>query len=194
MNKRNIVIIGSSAGGPHILGQIFQGMLRLRTSLILIQHMPRFINHSLCDHLGAETEMTVKLADNKEMLESGVMYVAPSEIHIKLALNERIVLEHGDKVNYVCPSIDVAMMSLRPDPHVQFIGVILSGMGRDGARGISHIKKLGGTTIAQDKESSVIFGMPDEAIQTGDVDWILNPSQIRDKLIAAVGWDRKKYL
>ncbi|MBN1892926.1 chemotaxis protein CheB [bacterium] len=194
MERRKIVIIGSSAGGPHVLGEIFRGMPKLRASLILIQHMPRFINQSLCDHLRAETEMTVKMAEHKEGLEPGVLYVAPSEIHIKIALNERILLERGDKVNFVCPSIDVAMMSLRPDPEVQFMGIILTGMGRDGAKGISHIKKLGGITIAQDKESSVIFGMPDEAIQTGHVDWILNPSRIRDKMIASTGWDRKKYL
>ena len=116
-----------------------------------------------------------------------MIYLAPSETHLFLADNKIIRLQDGEKVNYVCPSADVTMKSLAWDLDVLFVGVVITGMGRDGADGIAHIKKIGGTTIAQDEKTSPIFGMPREAIRTGCVDFILQPDAIRRKLIELAG-------
>ena len=108
-------------------------------------------------------------------------------MHLKIVNNVQIKLEKSKDVNYVCPSIDVAMESLKKDNAKKFLGVILTGMGKDGAQGLSYIKKIGGTTFSQDQDSCVIYGMPQAAYKTGDVDFVLTPEEIRDRLIKMIG-------
>lgn len=192
MTKHKIVIIGSSGSGLHFLKLIFEKMPKLEGSVVLIQHMPGYVNLSVRDNLAAQTEMTVKIAEEGEALQSGTLYIAPSEVHLKIEYNERIRLGGSEKVNFVCPSIDVAMMSLGNNIHTDLIGVLLSGIGDDGIQGIAHIKQLGGMTIALAKDDSAITGMAEEAVAMGSVDWVLNPSQIRNKLMATLGWEVKK--
>ena len=187
MKPQNIIIIGSSAGGPRILKNIFQDLSLLDSAIIIIQHMPKFVNESLCDNLNNLTEMSVVIAHDGEELQSGTVYIAPSEVHLELEKNDKIKLSKSEKINYVCPSVDVTMRSLVKLSDSRIIGVVLTGMGRDGANGITHIKHIDGITIAQDEKSSIIYGMPKEAIQTGQVDWVLNPQQIKSKIIELVG-------
>jgi two-component system, chemotaxis family, protein-glutamate methylesterase/glutaminase len=183
----NIIVIGSSAGGPRALKWIFTGLPRLDAGVIVVQHMPKFINESLRDSLSSVTSMSVSIAEDNAALESGRVYIAPSEVHLTVSENRMLRLLRGDKVNYVCPSADVTMKSLAWDLGVRFVGVVITGMGRDGADGIAHIKRIGGSTIAQDEKTSSIFGMPREAIRTGCVDFILPPDDIRRKLVDLVG-------
>jgi two-component system chemotaxis response regulator CheB len=184
MNKCNMAIIGSSGAGLPILTSIFQNMPRLPGSVILIQHMPSYINQAVCNGLATITDMYVKIAEQDEHLRPGTIYVAPSELHLRLVRNNLIRLVGGEKVNYVCPSIDVAMTSLVKSPDFSPMGILLSGVGDDGAKGISHVKGLGGTTIVLDKKTTIISGMADGAVATGDVDFVLAPDQIREMLIA----------
>ncbi len=183
----NIVVIGSSAGGPRILKELFNGLPLLNCSIILVQHMPKFVNDSLTKHLAQLTDMSVKIAENGERIKRGKIYVAPSEQHLELVNNRTIRLFRGKKVNFVCPSIDVTMKSLKKMSDDKIIGIILTGMGRDGAEGISHIKAIGGVTIAQDEETSIIYGMPKEAFKTGNIDLVLSPVKIKEKLIEFLG-------
>jgi two-component system, chemotaxis family, protein-glutamate methylesterase/glutaminase len=185
--KRNLVIIGSSAGGPRVLNSLFEGMPRIDTAVLIVQHMPKFINHSLAKDIAHRTAMTVGLAEDEDILEHGQVLFAPSEVHCGLIDNRRISLFAGEKVNYVCPAVDVTMRSLARDTETDIVGVILTGMGKDGAKGIAHIKSIGGTTIAQDEKSSPIYGMPREAFLTGQVDFVLDPDQIREFLIKRFG-------
>jgi two-component system chemotaxis response regulator CheB len=181
--SKNIVIIGASAGGPRILKTIFNQFPLLKCCIIIVQHMPKFINEHVRESLDLSTEMDVKIAENEDWLKDGVVYIAPSELQIKLNDNRRIHLFEGEKMNFVCPAVDSVMKSLHKDNNSQFMGIILTGMGRDGADGISHMKRLGAVTIAQNQETSAIWGMPKEAIETGNVDWVLDPEEIRKKLI-----------
>jgi two-component system chemotaxis response regulator CheB len=183
----NIVVVGSSAGGPRILKEICSGMPRLNAGVVLVQHMPKFINQSLRESIARSTAMTVVIAQNGDALENGKVYIAPSERHFKLIRNRHVHLFDGEKVNFVCPSVDVTMLSLKRMDGTKTIGVVLSGMGRDGADGIAHLKSIGGVTVAQNEETSAIFGMPKEAIATGCVDHILSPVEIREKLIQWAG-------
>jgi two-component system chemotaxis response regulator CheB len=182
--SKNIVIIGASAGGPRILKAIFDKLPLLKCCIIIVQHMPKFINEHIRESLDSSTVMHVKIAEDGELLKDGVVYVAPSELQIKLDDNKKIQLFEGEKINFVCPAVDSVMKSLHKDHGSQFMGIILTGMGRDGADGISHMKRIGAVTVAQNQETSAIWGMPKMAIETGDIDWVLNPEDIRKKLIA----------
>ncbi len=187
MQPEHLVIIGSSAGGPRILRDIFKELPRLNASIILVQHMPEFINNSFCRNLDMLTDMRVSLAESGEKIQAGNVYVAPSGKHLVLKDNRRIVLSEGEKVNYVCPSVDVTMLSLQKQTDIDYYGVILTGMGSDGMEGIQHIKDIGGKTIAQDESTSIIFGMPRMAIETGKVDFVLPAQEIPQKLRSFVG-------
>lgn len=183
MYPKKIVLIGSSAGGPRIIREIFSSFPFLDGSIIIVQHMPSFVNQSFCDEINSITDMTVTVAENGDLIKNGNIYIAPSEVHLELINNHKIKLYKGEKIHFVCPSVDVTMKSIIKKIGVKIIGVILTGMGSDGSEGIIHINHIDGTTIAQDEKSSIIFGMPKAAIKTGYIDYILNPYQIRNKLI-----------
>lgn len=97
--------------------------------------------------------------------------------------NQKIVLAEGKRFNFVQPSADLAMKSLSRPLKGKIIGVVLTGMGKDGAEGIRHIKSIGGITMAQDQKSSAIFGMPKAAAETGAVDFVFPPDKIGKKLV-----------
>ena len=158
-------------------------MPRVNASIIIVQHMPKFINETLRESLDTCTAMDVVIAKDGDILQDGVVYLAPSEVHLKLDNNRIITLHMGEKVNFVRPSVDVAMKSIQPNPKTRIIGVVLTGMGKDGAEGIKHIKSIGGITIAQDEETSVIYGMPKAAYETGAVDMVLPPEEIHREII-----------
>jgi two-component system chemotaxis response regulator CheB len=187
MEKQNIVIIGISTGGPKTLREFFDGLPLLDTSIVLVQHMIKCANRSLCSTLNSLTEMEVRIACQGETIKPGVVYFAPSEIHLELTNNKIIQLVNGPKVCYVRPAVDVTMKSVEKTNGDNIIGIIMTGMGKDGTDGISHIKSIGGTTFAQDEETSVIWGMPKAAIGTGHVDYTLSTEGIRNKLISQLG-------
>jgi len=187
MRSYNLVIIGASAGGPRILHEIFSDTPLLNGGIILVQHMPKFVNQAFCENLQRDTALRVKLAEHGEEIESGSLYVAPSEVHLTVRENRFFELMKGDKVNYVCPAIDVTMQSLTNDDSIRKMGIILTGMGSDGAQGICHMKQIGAVTIAQNEETSVVYGMPGQAVKTGCVDFELSPNEIKNKLIAFLG-------
>lgn len=187
MKKQNIVIIGISTGGPKILKEFFDGLPLLDSSIVLVQHMIKCANKSLCETLNRLTEMEVRIACHGETIKPGAVYFAPSEVHLELVNNQIIHLVNSPKVCYVRPSVDVTMKSVRRKPGDNITGIIMTGMGKDGADGISHIKSVGGTTYAQDEKTSVIWGMPKAAIGTGHVDYILSTQGIRNKLISQMG-------
>ncbi len=186
MGCPNLIVIGSSTGGPKILRRLFAGMPPLQAAVVLVQHMPAFVNDSLRRTIAGQTEMDVAIATSGMRLETGRVYVAPSDIHLSLRNNRSILLNQGEKVNFVRPAVDVTMQSIRKDQSRLF-GVILTGMGKDGAEGIRYMKSIGATTFAQDRETSVIYGMPKAAVETGCVDHVHNPEGIRDALIKFVG-------
>ena len=183
MSSRTIVIIGASTGGPQTLRRVLENFPTINNvCIIIVQHMPKHINESIRKSLARVTQMNVKLAEDGDSLKNDVILLAPGDVHLEIVDNQRIRLVDSGKVNFVRPSIDVAMKSLQVNPSINAIGVILTGMGSDGVEGVSHIKQLGGATIAQDRLSCVVFGMPRLATETGDVDFVLSPETIGDKI------------
>jgi two-component system chemotaxis response regulator CheB len=186
-STRTIMIIGSSTGGPRTLETIFAQFPCVDAAIVIVQHMPLHINDSLCRHLAKTTLMKVKIAEDGELVEHGTIYVAPSDVHLKLVGNRTIRLFDDEKVQFVRPSIDVAMTSLEKSGGDRFAGVILSGMGSDGAEGIRHIKAIGGITLAQALRTCAIHAMPRAAFETGKVDQMLPPEGIREQIIRMAG-------
>lgn len=183
----NIAAIGSSTGGPAALRRLFSGMPRLDACFVIVQHMPAFINPQVCGSLQNATDMQVMLAEDGEDLVPGRIIMAPSDVHMHIVDNRHIHLEKGEKVNYVCPAIDVMMMSLQRRRGDSLIAVVLTGIGSDGAAGLRHIKTQGGLTLAQDAETSVIYGMPKAAVETGCVDYEGSPEAICEALVERFG-------
>ena len=192
MNKKtpgthNIIVIGSSTGGTRVLDLLFSELPRLNASIIVIQHIPSFHDRLLAERLDRVSPMKVVLAENGTLLDPSVTYCAPADVHLTLKHNSKIQLCTGECVNFCIPSIDITMKSLKTNAKGVIVGVVLTGMGRDGAEGIAHIKEIGGATIAQDKESSTIYGMPKEAVATCKVDFVLHKKSLAEKLIELVG-------
>jgi two-component system chemotaxis response regulator CheB len=184
--RGNIIIIGASTGGPKTLDKIFTGLPALDAAVLIVQHIAPPIDAMMAKRLNTRTAMDVCLPERGDLLRRGRIYVAPSRIHLKLVSNGRIDLSENGKVSCCRPCIDVAMGSVAEQPG-RVVGVILTGMGYDGAEGIAHLKSIGGVTIAQDEETSTIYGMPRAARETGKVDFGLPHGGIGQKLISLVG-------
>ena len=183
----NVVLIGASTGGLKVLEEMFSLLPVLKAAVVIIQHITPLVDKSFVASLARVSKMPITLGREGQILEAGQVYLAPGGIHTHLAANRSIRLIAGEKVNSVCPSIDVTMKSVVQPAGIRLAGVILTGMGCDGAAGIVHIKQLGGITIAQDQKSSVIYGMPKAAAETGKVDFVLSTDRIAHKLTELFG-------
>lgn len=179
----NLVLIGSSTGGLKVLEELLLQLRPLNAAVVIIQHITPQVDQSFVTSLARVSKMPVSLARNGTAIQSGQVYLAPGGMHLTLIRNSMVHLHAGEKVNSVRPSIDVAMNSVTTPVGSRVAGVILTGMGADGAAGISHLKQLGGVTIAQDQKTSVIYGMPKAAAETGRVDFILPTTRIANKIM-----------
>jgi two-component system chemotaxis response regulator CheB len=182
MASVNLVVIGSSTGGLKVLEELFPRLPVLRAAVIIVQHITPMIDQAFVTSLARVSKMPVNLAHEGQVLREGEVLLAPGGVHLMLVHNTSLHLQVGEKVNSVCPSIDVTMKTLIHPFNGRVAGIILTGMGCDGAEGISHIKHIGGVTIAQDQKTSVIYGMPKAAAETGKIDFILSTDRIADKL------------
>lgn len=187
MPSKNVVVIGISTGGPITLKELFGELPPLNAAIVVVLHITQEMDYRIAGGINAVASMPAALAEDGEFLRRGNIYLAPGGHHLKLDGNLRIALFEGARVNYVQPSVDVTMMSLTRSASGGLVGVIMTGMGKDGAEGIRHVKKIGGTTIAQDQKSSIIYGMPKAAVETGAVDYVLPPKGIANKLVQLVG-------
>jgi two-component system chemotaxis response regulator CheB len=181
MFSGNLLVIGSSTGGPKILETLIPMLKILNAAVVIVQHITPNIDRAFVASLGRKSPMPVVLLKHGDQLETGKIHVAPGGTHLTLVFNQQIKLNTGEPVNSVRPSIDVTMKSL-VKPSGRLVGVILTGMGRDGADGVLHMKQLGATIIAQDQSTSVIYGMPKAAKETGCVDFVLSTERIAVKL------------
>ena len=187
----NLVVIGVSTGGPIALKQFFTDLPPLDAAFVIVLHVPVGMDYKIAKSLEGVASMPVSLAQNGGYAKPGQVYLAPGGLHLSLEGNSRFLLREGPRVNFVQPAADVAMLSLaRPPKGVRLAGVVLTGMGRDGAEGIRHIKSIGGVTFAQERESCAIYGMPRAAVETGAVDFELTPQGIARKLRDLLGGSR----
>ena len=180
---KKVLIIGASTGGPQALSEIvpkFHSTFPL--AVLIVQHLPVGFTKSFSERLGWQTSIAMKEAEDNDLIKPGHAFIAPSGYHT-IVKNGRIKLNKRPKENSVRPSIDVAMSSAAEAYRDKVIGVLLSGMGKDGAEGMKAIKERGGKTIAQDEHTSLIFGMPKAAIEVDAVDKVVPLPDIVDEIM-----------
>ena len=160
-----LVAIAASLGGPKALAQLLSLMPQeLPAPIAICQHISDGFTGGLANWLAAETGHNVVEAKEEEVLEPGTIYVAPSRVHFKVDFPGKVRLDGGPPMQGFRPSCDALLDSVARSFGRRAIGVILTGMGKDGAAGLRSIRDRGGRTIAQDEATSVVFGMPREAI------------------------------
>lgn len=174
---RNIVCIGTSTGGPRALQQVIPNLPGdLQAPVLVVQHMPAKFTKSLADRLNTLSNLEVCEAKHGEILKNGTVYVAPGGYHMVIkSIGRALAIELNDdpSVHGVKPSVDTLYHSLAQLTDYHMIAAILTGMGKDGAQGLVAMKKSCQTfSIAESKESAIVFGMPKAAIETGSIDQI----------------------
>lgn len=182
-----VVAIGVSTGGPQALTSLLSGLpANFPAAIVIVQHMTAGFIDGLADWLRSNTALNICVAKAGERLKNSTVYLAPDTYNLRMSEGPTIILsEPPVKMTHV-PSIDVMMKSVAEVHGPRAIGVILTGMGRDGVDGIIEIKKAGGMTIAQDEKSSAVFGMNKLAIDSGCVDIVAPIDKIAQELIRLV--------
>lgn len=181
------IVIAASTGGPKALTYIITRMPKTTKPIFVVQHMPKNFTESFARRLDDESELTVVEAEDGMTIKGGNVYIAPGGYHMFLEEN-RIVLDDSlPKRLGVRPSADYLFSSASKIYKDRLIGVILTGMGRDGTEGARDIQRMGGYNIAQDEESSVIFGMAESAITSGSINEILSLKDISKKINKILG-------
>jgi two-component system, chemotaxis family, protein-glutamate methylesterase/glutaminase len=177
-----IIIIGSSTGGPHALEKIFSRVSRVPAAIVIVQHLSHSFVPLLCTHIQEVCGAPAVIPSDGDHVCPGKIYVAPGGRHLLLRNNGIFSLSDAEKLHGVRPSIDITMRSLHPESGIRCMGILLTGMGEDGATGIAHIKKLGGITVVQEPGTCAIRSMPLAALATGSVDYTLTPDAIADMI------------
>ena len=182
--KIQIVAIGASTGGPQALKTILQNLpSNLPVPIICVQHISRGFLTGLINWLAHECQLPVKIASYGELPEAGVVYFPPEEHHLELNNMGKFVCSKTPLLGGHRPSITVTFNSVANFYASFAAGILLTGMGRDGADGMMAIAKAGGLTITQNEATSVIFGMPKEAIDLGAAQYILSINDITPVLL-----------
>ena len=170
-----IVVLGASTGGPATVMRLAPGFTRdFPAAVFLVQHMPATFTTQYAAQLAEFTSIRVKEAEPNEPVQPGTLYICPGAQHLRITPTGRIQLDStSGRINGYLPNIDVTMETAAAYAGAMTIGVVLTGMGNDGAAGAKAIRNAGGLVIAQDEATSVIFGMPAEAIKAANVEQVL---------------------
>ncbi len=175
-----VVVLAASTGGPATVMRLAPGFTRdFPAAVILVQHMPASFTTQYATQLAEFTGIRVKEAEPNESLQPGTLYICPGGQHLRVTPSGRVQLDGSSgRINGYLPNIDATMESVAAYAGSMSIGAILTGMGNDGTSGAKAIKAAGGLVLAQDEATSVIFGMPAEAIKAGAVDQVLGIDDI----------------
>ncbi|GGX80059.1 chemotaxis response regulator protein-glutamate methylesterase [Litchfieldella qijiaojingensis] len=189
VSSEKLLIIGASTGGTEAIRAVLEPLPANAPALMITQHMPGGFTRSFAERLNKLCRITVKEAEDGERVVPGHAYIAPGDAHLKLArsgANYVARLDSGPPVNRHRPSVDVLFDSVAQHAGRNAIGVLLTGMGRDGAQGLLRMHQAGSTTLAQDEASCVVFGMPREAIALGGASEVISLEEIAPRLMALV--------
>ncbi len=186
-----LVVIGASAGGPRALSEIMSAFpSSMPAAMVIVQHMPGVFTRSFAARLNSLSGLQVKEAEDGEELLPGKALVAPGGKDLIVTREEgqpgRAQLMDSQNRAGASPHIDTTMITAAEAYGAKTVGVIMTGMGSDGAKGIEKIKKSKGSTIAQDEESCLVYGMPKVAVEKGCVDWVVSLEEIPEKVLELI--------
>lgn len=182
---QRMVIIGSSTGGPNALQQVIPRLPgNLPAAVLVVQHMPPGFTASLANRLNDSSLLEVCEAKDGDLVQDGKVYIAPGGHHMVLRSKTIIGLNQNPPVHSVRPAVDVTMESAVNYYGPKIVGVILTGMGYDGSKGMAALKKAGGKTVAQDEETCVVYGMPRVVVEMGKADKVLPIQKIANEIVA----------
>ncbi len=169
---RRLVVIGSSTGGVEALRYILPALPADLPPIAIVQHIPAYFSKAVAERINGLSAMEVREAADNDPLLPGVCLIAPGDYHMMIVKQDqyRVRLVQTPPVHHCRPAVDVLFRSAAAVAGEHTLGVLLTGMGRDGARGLGAIKEAGGCSLAQNEASSVIYGMPRAAVELGVVD------------------------
>lgn len=171
-NSKKMIAIGASTGGTEALFSILKELPPTLPGIVIVQHIPPVFSKMFAERLDRQTSLRVKEAETGDYVTPGSVLIAPGNMHMavhKLGAKYSIECFVGDKVSGHCPSVDVLFKSVAKDVGKDAVGVLLTGMGSDGAKGLLEMKNAGAYTIGQNERSSVVYGMPRIAFELGGV-------------------------
>lgn len=187
-----VVAMGASTGGPIVLQTILSSLPQdLPVPILIVQHMAAGFTEGFVEWLAHSSKLPICLAAHGELVLPGRAYVAPDGFQMQVDGSGTITLTNGEPENGLRPSVSCLFRSVANAYGRRAVGVLLTGMGKDGAEELKTMKESGAATIAQDKESCVVHGMPGEAIQLGAATYVLSPEGIAAALVDLVGRLRK---
>ena len=183
LSRTRAVAMGASLGGPKTLNVILSHLpAHFPAPILLVQHISEGFVQGFVNWLSQDATVTIKIAEHQEPVQAGTVYVAPDQCHLLAGPGQTVLLSDAPPVRGLRPSVSALFRSMAQEYGAAGVGIILSGMGHDGADELLLMKKSGSLTIAQDEQSCLVFGMPKEAIAIGAVDYVLSPPQIADLL------------
>jgi len=189
----NIIAIGASTGGTEALFSVLKSLPPTLPGIVIVQHIPPVFSRMFADRMNNSTSLHVKEAENGDLVEKGKVLIAPGDKHMlvrKIGSLLKVELNQGEKVNGQRPAVDVLFESVAASCGNRAIGVILTGMGSDGAKGLLAMRKAGAHTIGQDETSSVVYGMPKVAFEIGAVEKQVSLGGIPRAISQALSGDR----
>jgi two-component system chemotaxis response regulator CheB len=189
LSTEKLIAIGASTGGTEAIREVLMRLPADAPGVLIAQHMPPGFTRSFAQRLDGLCRIAVSEAVDGERVRSGHAYIAPGDRHLTLVRSGAdyvIALDDGPAVNHHRPSADVLFNSVARHAGVNACGVMLTGMGKDGARGMLAMRQAGAVNIAQDEASCIVFGMPREAVAVGAVHEVLPLSRIAARLVELV--------
>ncbi|HET6461667.1 MAG TPA: chemotaxis response regulator protein-glutamate methylesterase [Syntrophales bacterium] len=184
-----VIAIGASTGGTEALKDVLGKMPPNAPGIVVVQHMPANFTTAFAERLNSLSQITVKEAEDNDTVIQGRAIIAPGNHHMLLRRSGAryyVEVKDGPRIQHQRPSVDVLFKSTAKYAGANSIGVILTGMGSDGAEGLLEMKQAGAQTIAQDEKTCVVFGMPKEAIKLGAADRVVPLGQVAQEIIRMV--------
>ncbi len=184
-----VIAIGASTGGTKAIEAILQRMPATSPGTVIVQHMPESFTTSFAERLNKTCEMEVREASNNDHVVPGVALIAPGNYHMLLrrsGANYVVEIKDGPQVHYQRPAVDVLFQSVAKNAGKNAVGVLLTGMGSDGAKGLLAMNQNGAYTMAQDEDSCIVFGMPREAIKIGAANKVVPLHNMTNEIFKAL--------
>jgi len=181
-----LIALGASTGGTEATRKVLRQLPPQIPGMLIVQHMPPGFTKAYADRLNSECAIEVREAVHGDILHPGLALLAPGGLHMSVRRQGgeyRVSCQDGDKVNWHCPSVDVMMDSVAAHAGKMATGIILTGMGNDGAKGLLAMRQAGARTMAQDEETSVVFGMPKVAFDCGGAEKLYAIDRIAPALL-----------